>query len=203
MEATSTPNHHADHPGFSGIGAWIAGLTMVPGRGPVARLVCDLAGVGPADVVVDVGSGPGAAAREAARRSATVIGVEPSGEMRRLASLLTAGRVQVDWTGGVAEALPLGDGDATVVWSVATVHHWPDLDAGLAEVHRVLSPGGRFLAVERRTHAGATGLASHGWTEAQAEAFAATCRDTGFVDVVVSTQRAGRFTGLAVQAVRP
>jgi ubiquinone/menaquinone biosynthesis C-methylase UbiE len=48
------------------------------------------------------------------------------------------------------------------------VHHWHDLDAGLAEVRRVLRPSGRFLAIERQVEPGATGLASHGWTAEQA-----------------------------------
>jgi hypothetical protein len=47
---------------------------------------------------------------------------------------------------GAAEDLRLSDRSATVVWSLATVHHWRDV----AAVHRALSPGGRFLAVERR-----------------------------------------------------
>jgi SAM-dependent methyltransferase len=63
------------------------------------------------------------------------------------------------------------------------VHHWHDLEAGLAEVRRVLAPGGRFVALERRTEVGADGLASHGWTDAQAAAFAEACRAAGFVDV--------------------
>ena len=48
---------------------------------------------------------------------------------------------------GTAENLPVPEHSATVVWSVATVHHWADVTAGLAEVRRVLSPGGRFLVI--------------------------------------------------------
>ena len=77
------------------------------------------------------------------------------------------------------------------------MHHWRDLEAGLAEVTRVLAPGGRFVALERLTDEGADGLASHGWTQAQAEAFADACRAAGFVDVRVelpqdSARRRGR-----------
>jgi ubiquinone/menaquinone biosynthesis C-methylase UbiE len=108
----------------------------------------------------------------------------------------------VDWKRGTAESLPLADGSATVVWSVATIHHWQDVDAGLAEVHRVLAPGGRFLGVERRSKPGATGLASHGWTEEQAESFAAACRRAGFVAVTVETQAGPRGHELVVRAGR-
>jgi hypothetical protein len=36
----------------------------------------------------------------------------------------------------------VGDGGATVAWSLSTVRHWADVDAGLAEVHRALAAGG-------------------------------------------------------------
>jgi ubiquinone/menaquinone biosynthesis C-methylase UbiE len=80
---------------------------------------------------------------------------------------------------GAAQALPVADGWASVVWSLATVHHWPDIDAALDEVGRVLAPGGRFVAIERHVADGAHGLASHGWTRAQADAFAARCEVIG------------------------
>jgi ubiquinone/menaquinone biosynthesis C-methylase UbiE len=190
--AELTPNHHANHPGFSGLGGLLAGLSMIPRRRGVARLAADRAGVTSADRVVDVGSGPGAAAREAARRGAGVTGVEPASVMRRLARFLTRRSAGITWVDGVAEALPLADASATVLWSIATVHHWQDLDAGLTEAARVLAPGGRFLAVERQSHPGATGHASHGWTDAQATAFAERCSHAGFEDVVVEAVAAHR-----------
>ena len=89
-----------------------------------------------------------------------------------------------------------------MLWSIATVHHWRDLDAGLAEARRVLAPGGRLLAIERRTRAGARGLASHGWTDEQAALFAGACRAAGFSDPRVTIDRRGRRTMLVVQAIR-
>ena len=166
--STPVPNHHADYPGFSGPGGLLAALSMLVGRGPVARMAADLVGVTPGDRVVDIGCGPGAAAREATRRGAQVTGVDPASIMVRVARWSTPPGTSVAWAEGVAEALPLPDGSATVVWSLAAVHHWADIDQGLAEAYRVLSSGGRLLAVERRVRPGASGHASHGWTEAQA-----------------------------------
>jgi ubiquinone/menaquinone biosynthesis C-methylase UbiE len=197
------PNHHGDHPGFSGLTGFLAGLTMVLGRGRIARLACDLTGVSAGDSVVDVGCGPGAAAREAARRGAAVTGVDPAPVMLGMARRLTRANRSVTWTLGVAEDLPLPDGAATVVWSLATVHHWPLLDEGLAEVRRVLQPGGTFLVIERKTRPNAKGLASHGWTREQAEGFAALCREAGFVEVTATRHVPGRVPQLSVLATRP
>lgn len=187
-DAPTAPNHHAHHPGFSGVSGFLAGLTMVRGRDEVARVAADLTGLAAGDRLVDIGCGPGVAAREAARRGAQVTGVEPAAPMRTLARLLSTGRRgRVSWIEGVAEHLPVPDASATVVWALSTVHHWPDVERGLAECRRVLRPGGRFLAMERRTRPGATGHASHGWTEAQAATFAAQCRAAGFATADVDT----------------
>ncbi len=186
------PNHHASQAGFAGLSGLAAGLTMIVGRGAVARLAADLTAVSPSDHVVDLGCGPGVAAREAARRGARVTGVDPAPVMLRLASRMTRPRTAITWADGAAEAIPLPDDDATVLWSIATVHHWRDLDAGLREVARVLSAGGRLLVVERRTRPGATGLASHGWTGEQAAGFAERCRQAGFGSVQVDRHVARR-----------
>jgi hypothetical protein len=57
--------------------------------------------------------------------------------------------------------------------------------------------------MERRTQQGADGLASHGWTDAQADAFAELCRAAGFQDVVVERHRSGPKPVVAVLARRP
>jgi ubiquinone/menaquinone biosynthesis C-methylase UbiE len=197
------PNHHADYRGFSGISGLAAGLTMIVGRGPVARLAAELTAVSNEDRVVDVGCGPGTAARVAARRGAAVTGVEPAPVMLELARRLTRRAVAVSWKQGGAEALPLPNDSATVLWSISSVHHWPDLDAALAEAHRVLAIRGRLVAIERRTRPGATGLASHGWTDMQAEGFADRCRAAGFVDARIETHTPARKALLVVRATRP
>ena len=201
MTDSPTPavNHHADHPGFSGVIGVVAGLGMlVMGRGN-ARLAVDLASVSDADRVVDIGCGPGGAARVAAQRGAPVVGVDPAPMMLRLAGAVTRGQSNITWSQGTAEALPLSDGWATVAWSLRTVHHWKDVRAGLAELRRVLAPTGRFLVMERRVKPGATGLASHGWTQQQAESFQAQCRATGFDAVRIDQRPAGRGAVWVVQ----
>ncbi len=194
-------NHHADHPGFSGVTGAIVGLMLLWMGRANARLAAEATGVSAGDHVVDIGCGPGGAAREAARRGARVTGVDPAPVMLRLAR--TLGRdANIEWTEGTAENVPVPDGSATVWWSLATVHHWQDVGKGLGEAHRVLAPNGRLLAVERRVRAGATGLASHGWTQQQAESFAAQCRTAGFAEVTVGKQGKGRRGVWTVRAIR-
>jgi ubiquinone/menaquinone biosynthesis C-methylase UbiE len=201
MTDSPTPavNHHADHPGFAGVIGLVAALGMLVMGREYARLATDLASVSDADRVVDIGCGPGAAARAAAQRGATVVGVDPAPMMLRLAGAVTRGQPNITWSQGTAEALPLPDGSATVAWSLRTVHHWKDVTAGLAELRRVLAPAGRFLVMEHRVQPGATGLASHGWTQQQVESFQAQCRATGFDAVRIDERPAGRGAVWVVQ----
>lgn len=196
-------NHHADDPGFSGITGALFGLIfLVIGRSR-ARLAVDLADVSATDRVVDIGCGPGRAVREAARRGAQATGVDPSSAFLRIARAFTRDQAGVVWAEGTAENVPVPDGSATVVWSLATVHHWKDVGLGLGEARRVLAPNGRLLAIERKVDAGATGLASHGWTRQQAKSFAAQCRTAGFGDVAIGEHGTGRRAMWAVSATRP
>jgi ubiquinone/menaquinone biosynthesis C-methylase UbiE len=189
--ADCVPNHHAHHRPFAGIYGVAAALTMVAGREEDARLAIGLSGLAPAETVVDLGSGPGAAVRRAARLGATAIGVDPAPVMRRIARVLTRSRA-VKYVAGTAEDVPLADASADVVWSIATIHHWADVDQGLREVRRVLRAGGRFVGLEARSTPGATGYGSHGWTAEQVKAFAARVAAAGFVDVQNAEHPGGR-----------
>jgi ubiquinone/menaquinone biosynthesis C-methylase UbiE len=123
--------------------------------------------------------------------------------MLQLARILTLPGHSVTWAYGTAENLRQPPGSATVVWSLAAVHHWKNVTMGLAEAWRVLVPGGRFLAIERRVRPGATGLASHGWTDQQAESFAVQCRAAGFENVRIEQHTGGRRAVQVAQALRP
>jgi ubiquinone/menaquinone biosynthesis C-methylase UbiE len=200
MSTTALPNHHAHYPRFAGASGLLAALSMVAGRGSDARLAARLAALESGDTVIDIGCGPGAAARHAARRGASVIGVDPAAVMRRVARVLTLPFTRVRYVAGTAEHIPAPDASATVLWSIATVHHWQDVEAGLREARRVLQPGGRLVAIERRTTPGARGHASHGWTPEQAHAFAAHCVAAGFEHPVVEENADGHRTTVSVRA---
>jgi arsenite methyltransferase len=97
--------------------------------------------------VVDVGSGAGFdsfVAADGVGASGRVVGVDMTAEMldksRQTAALL--GLAQVEFREGLAEALPVEDGWADVVISNGVVNLCADKRAVLAEIHRVLRPGG-------------------------------------------------------------
>jgi SAM-dependent methyltransferase len=93
--------------------------------------------------VLDLGAGTGKLARALTRTGAHVIAVEPVSQMR---SLLTASSPSVDVRDGVAEAIPLPDGSVDSV-TVGQAFHWFERGRALAEIHRVLRPGGRLALV--------------------------------------------------------
>lgn len=199
----TAPNHHADHPGFAGLTGLIAALSMAVGRKSDARLAVRLGDLRPGDTVVDVGCGPGVAARYAVEQGAMVTGIDPAPIMLRVARLLTRRRPTVRYLEGVAEAIPLPAHSASIVWSIATVHHWGDVDAGLREAHRVLVPSGRLVAIERETKPGARGHASHGWTSQQAAGFMERCVEHGFTEARVERATSGRRSTISVVASAP
>ncbi|MDX6315532.1 MAG: hypothetical protein QOF44_4996, partial [Streptomyces sp.] len=93
--------------------------------------------------VVDLGAGTGKFTRLLALTGAEVVAVEPVAEMReRLAELLPG----VNATAGTAEATGLPDASADAVVAAQSWHWFQEADA-LAEVERLLRPGGALALV--------------------------------------------------------
>jgi len=99
--------------------------------------------VGPGRRVLDLAAGTGKLTRLLVHSGAEVVAVEPVTAMRdQLAALLPG----LDVREGTAERLPLPDGDVDVV-TVAQAFHWFDAPVALAEIRRVLRPGGHLFLV--------------------------------------------------------
>ncbi len=105
--------------------------------------------VAPADGqrALDVGTGTGHTAVALARRGARTTGIDPTPAMLTEAKALAAAQGVADLTDfvlGVAEALPFGDGSADIVTCRRAAHHFRDIRTAVAEMARVLRPGGRL-----------------------------------------------------------
>jgi ubiquinone/menaquinone biosynthesis C-methylase UbiE len=88
--------------------------------------------------VCDLAAGTGKLTRRLVDLGASVTAVEPVEAMREQARATVPGAHVVD---GTAEAIPLPDASVDVV-TVAQAFHWFDAQPALAEIARVLTPGG-------------------------------------------------------------
>ncbi|MEY2450481.1 MAG: hypothetical protein QOD92_55 [Acidimicrobiaceae bacterium] len=95
-------------------------------------------GVGAGARVCDLAAGTGKLTRLLVAAGADVVAVEPVPGMRdQLSEVLP----EIEVLDGTAEAIPLADSSVDVV-TVAQAFHWFDFEKALAEVRRVLRPGG-------------------------------------------------------------
>ena len=119
--------------------------------GPVVAGVIARASLRPGDRVLDVGTGTGAVAMQAAARvgpTGRVLGIDISAEMLALASA-AAGTLRLDqltFSEGRAEAMPVDARSMDVVLASLSLMYVIDRAAAAREIARVLEPGGRLIA---------------------------------------------------------
>ena len=117
------------------------------------KMTVDQALIKPGDDVLDVGCGTGEVTLLAKTRAkdGKVYGIDPSPEMISVArSKATRKRLDIDFRLGVIELLPFSDASIDVVTSSMMMHHLPEelKVRGLAEIYRVLKPGGHLLIAD-------------------------------------------------------
>jgi SAM-dependent methyltransferase len=117
-------------------------------RPPAAlvELLPSLAGVDRPQLVVDIGSGTGLSTRLWAAAAENVVGVEPNGAMRRVATAATDAR-NVSYARGSSYATGIADGAADIVTCSQSLQ-WMQPDPTFAEVARILRSGGVFAAYQ-------------------------------------------------------
>lgn len=136
------PLHPAAERGFArAAGEYARGRPDYP-RAAIEHLARRLE-LAPGRTVVDLAAGTGKLTRPLVATGCEVIAVEPVAEMR---AALPEGVTAID---GTAESIPLAAAAADAV-SVGQAFHWFDGDAALAEIHRVLRPGGSVALVWNR-----------------------------------------------------
>src|SRR6186713_1165375 len=117
-----------------------------------AKDALELASVAPGSDVLDVCTGPGTLAMQAATSARRVVGVDFSPRMleecarrARAAGLENLETVQAD-----GQALPFADASFDRAVSMFGLIFFPDRNAGFRELHRVLRPGGRTVVASWR-----------------------------------------------------
>jgi len=166
-------------------------------RQRTANLACIQLG----DAVLDVGCGTGTLAMEVARRvgrAGRVAGIDPGTEQIGCARKKANRRnVPIEFQIGVIEQLPFPDQTFDVVLSTLMMHHLPAplKRQGLAEIARVLKPGGRLVIADFTRKQERTGLATrfHAGGNSMQE-LAALVSDAGFQHLETEEMRPPCFS---------
>ena len=171
--------------------------------GPWADRLAACARPARGSAILDVATGTGIVARRLANGSdgCRIVALDASAAMLDVARAAARREgLAIDWREGPAERLPFGDGEFDLVTCQFALMFFTDRAAALAEMHRVLRPGGRlFLSVlqgidrhpfyvelDRAIHArlGESGVALI-FALGDPDALAALLAGAGFADVSV------------------
>ncbi|MCI2416331.1 class I SAM-dependent methyltransferase [Saccharopolyspora sp. K220] len=162
----------------------LGGALMARGNAAAEQQVVRSARLTGAERVLVIGPGPGVGLLAAGERASRVVAIEPSARMRRTAERRCAALSNVTVLDGTAEATGQPDSSFDIALSVNNIQLWPDRAAALAELHRVLRPGGVLLLSthERWLPGGRAGLHADvqtaGFAEAQTWAWKPPSRGT-------------------------
>lgn len=140
---------------FSGPHGWlghVAGWLMARKNPPINEWIVEQLGAGRGSRVLEIGFGPGLAAEMLLSRGARVAGIDKSEVMLQQARWRNRAAVRdgrADLRQGSAELLPFEDHSFTHAFAVNSFQFWPDREAALRELRRVLTPDGRLILAQR------------------------------------------------------
>lgn len=103
-------------------------------------------------IVGDLGCGTGQTTAALAPFVARVVGVDESAAMLQAARKRLQGFGNVDLRRGELESLPIDDARLDAATLMLVLHHVPEPERAIAEVARVLKPGGRVILVDMLPH---------------------------------------------------
>ncbi|WP_260333085.1 class I SAM-dependent methyltransferase [Streptomyces beigongshangae] len=150
MSTSSSPQADEKDSPFEGSAPERYEQYSAPVMAPFVAALLDAVDLCPGHQVLDLAAGTGFVARAAAARvgpTGHVVAADPSGPMLKVAAA-KAPRMypDIEFTVAPADRLPQPDDAFDTVLCQQGVQCFPDLGAALAEVSRVLRPGGRFAA---------------------------------------------------------
>lgn len=162
----------------------------------IREMTAEMAQIRPGDKVLDVGCGTGdltIAAKARAGPTGQLYGTDAAPEMIHAARRKAAqAGLDIDFQVDLVEDISFPDDYFDVVLSSLMMHHLPDdlKRQGLAEIHRVLKPGGHLLVVDFKRPTGRTSralltLLSHGALEHGVQDLPAIMEDVGFTKIEV------------------
>jgi ubiquinone/menaquinone biosynthesis C-methylase UbiE len=170
-----------------GLPGRLGGLILARSNRSFAEEIVAFLHVEPGDRVLEVGFGPGVAIGLLARAATGVAGIDISKEMVEQATARNAAAIRagaVELRHGAVERMPFADDAFDLALAINSMQVWPDVEAGLREIRRVLRTDGRIaLAFTPRS-----GQARAGVTE--------TLRAAGFEEARLAELRGG-FCALA------
>ncbi|MFE9096667.1 class I SAM-dependent methyltransferase [Streptomyces sp. NPDC007264] len=122
-------------------------------RGALNSTLVAASGARSGDAVLDVGCGPGVFAgrlADAVGSGGRVVGIDPSAPMVEYASRHAGRAANCRFVLTSAQSLDLPDREFDVVTSTFAMHHIPEAHrrTALAQMYRVLRPGGRLLIAD-------------------------------------------------------
>lgn len=136
-----------------GLAGRLGGLILARGNRPLAEEFVAFLDVQPTDRILEIGFGPGVAIELLAKAApgVRVAGIDVSQEMVEQARARNAAAIRagaVDLRHGTVERMPFEDEAFDLALAINSMQVWPDVDAGLREIRRVLRPGGRLAILE-------------------------------------------------------
>ncbi len=165
-----------------------------PSAAKERRIALEMLGVGEGDQVIDVGCGPGNYTRHLARAAGDglTVGLDASETMVAAAAMRGGGQNLV-YLRGDACALPFEDESFDIACSVGVIHMVDRPLLALAEMVRVLAPGGKLVVLVSCARKGRPRRERGGVTVFARDEITGALREQGMVEIEQRVIRRGQF----------